>query len=99
MLQLTLEMEKNRQYTRILSLKKDAETEQRRVCSIYEKCIEELSRILDNIVAVRENIAGDYEKIVQEFSPRLQRYSEIVRSGPSKFTIKALRLNNLDEVQ
>lgn len=35
MLELTLEMEKNRQYTHILSLKKDAEVEQRRLCGIY----------------------------------------------------------------
>ena len=39
MLQLTLEMEKNRQYTHVLSLRKEAEAEQRRLCSIYEKCI------------------------------------------------------------
>lgn len=53
MLQLTLEMEKNRQYTSILSLRRDAENEQRRLCSIYEKCIDELNKILDNIVVMR----------------------------------------------
>jgi len=91
-------MEKNRQYTHILNLRREAEVEQRRLCSIYDKCIIELNTILDNIVVVRENITSDYEQIVQEFSPRLQRYSEIVRSGPSRFTIKPLRLKNTEEV-
>lgn len=48
---------------------------------------------------MKENITHDYEQIVEEFSPRLQRYSGIVRSGPSKFTIKPLRLNNIDDVE
>lgn len=92
-------MEKNRQYTHILAMKRDSEAEQRRLCGIYEKCIDELNRILDNIVVVKENITDDYDKIVQEFSPKLQRYSEIVRSGPTRFTIKPLKLASLEDVQ
>jgi hypothetical protein len=58
-----------------------------------------MNTILDNIVMMKGNISSDYDDIIREFSPRLQRYSDIVRSSPTKFTINPIPLNSIEYVQ
>jgi hypothetical protein len=48
---------------------------------------------------MRENISNDYNDIITEFSPKLQLYKDIVRSGSTKFAMSSMRFNSIEHVK